>query len=63
MARQNNKLPFALAYLDWCKEVKRGHCVKDAERKDWIREFYYSSSWREKPVCISDLMIANGGKI
>lgn len=32
-------LPFALAYLDWAKEVKGVTSFEDTERRDWVMEF------------------------
>lgn len=58
----SRELPFPLAYLDWCKKWKKVKSITDTERKDWIREFYYSEEWGQKGITSLDLIIANGGK-
>lgn len=60
----NNEIdnPFPLAYLDWCKEVKKANTVEETERRDWIIEFYESEEWNCKPITTLDIIIALGGK-
>ena len=54
--------PFPLAYLDWCKEVKKVKTIEETERRDWIIEFYCSDQWNEKPITTLDIVVAMGGK-
>lgn len=61
--KNNNSIPFPLAYLDWCKKVKKAKTVKETENRLWIKEFYYSDDWKEKPVNGIDYAIALGVSI
>jgi hypothetical protein len=54
------KSPFPLAYLDWCKKIKKVKDIKETERRDWVYEFYKSEDWREKDVNGIDFAVAMG---
>ena len=56
------KTPFPLAYLDWCKEVKKVTKLEDTERRDWITEYAKSGLYKGE-ITGFDLMIAMGGKV
>lgn len=59
----SEQLPFPLAYLDWVKQNKPVTDISQTERRDWIREFYESESWNQKPVNGFDLAVAMGYEV
>lgn len=57
-----NDLPFCLAYLDWCRDIKKIKTYTDTQDRTLVREFYYSEYWNQKPIngidfalCFDDL--------
>ena len=71
---QITEQPFHLAYLDWCRDIRKIRSYKETQNRNLVREFYYSEYWKEKPIngidfalCFDDLTAklcrSSGGKL
>lgn len=56
----DTSLPFALAYIDWCKAVKEATSLEATQRRDWAYEFGKLYSDAGGNVTGLDLAIALG---
>lgn len=54
--------PFALAYIDWAKEVMGAKTLQDTERHDWVMKFGKIYSDAGGSVTGIDIALAKGVK-
>lgn len=60
MVQSKKVAPFPLAYLDWCKNVKKIKTLAETENRELVVEFYNSQYWNRKEITGIDLAICLG---